>query len=313
MEAGKVAGLFESLNSLEHLEELIRGEIRESEVLEYKQARETFGNKEKNEIAKDVSAMANSSGGVIIYGVATDPDDPTRPAEVTGIDPANIETFHRVVNSTISPPIPNLQWKVIPKEGPVKVMVIGVPKSEESPHQSLVDNKYYYRAGTESRPMDHHMVELHFGRRLGPLLELHVVPVSPPDPSKLRYLEDGFSEPLQLWLFLLNTGKRVARYTRAILLFPGKEKVTIVSSSGLDNIDELYAAQERQARQFSLSADVVHPGLRMRIGEVSLRCRREWVEGRARVEPLIEWTIYADEMKPREGVAFLPVFKHVVY
>ena len=64
---------FDNLKTLDDIQALIDDAERESEVLEYKTASNHFDNRDKGEIAKDVPAMANSSGGVIIYGVAPIP------------------------------------------------------------------------------------------------------------------------------------------------------------------------------------------------------------------------------------------------
>jgi len=52
------------------IQQHINDEIQESLTLEYKAA-DSLGKSEgkKTEITKDVSAMANSSGGVIVYGI----------------------------------------------------------------------------------------------------------------------------------------------------------------------------------------------------------------------------------------------------
>ena len=53
------------------IQQYIDDEIQESLTLDYKAA-DALGKRDekKREITKDVSAMANSSGGVIIYGIA---------------------------------------------------------------------------------------------------------------------------------------------------------------------------------------------------------------------------------------------------
>jgi len=53
------------IETLEDIQKLIENKIEESLTLEYK--RELSRN--NKEIAKDISAFANTSGGVIIYGI----------------------------------------------------------------------------------------------------------------------------------------------------------------------------------------------------------------------------------------------------
>jgi hypothetical protein len=54
------------------LDDLVRGQITESLRLKYKDSR-ALGNhpNQRSEIFKDISALANSAGGIIIYGIAT--------------------------------------------------------------------------------------------------------------------------------------------------------------------------------------------------------------------------------------------------
>lgn len=51
------------------MQKLIQDEIEESTVLEYKSSFAIQNKKWKEELAKDVSALANSNGGNIIFGI----------------------------------------------------------------------------------------------------------------------------------------------------------------------------------------------------------------------------------------------------
>lgn len=56
--------------SIDDLTALIDNEAEESAHLEFKEARAlSKDDKKKIEIAKDVSAFANSDGGIIVYGI----------------------------------------------------------------------------------------------------------------------------------------------------------------------------------------------------------------------------------------------------
>jgi len=58
----------------DRLNAMIASKIEENFSLDYKAAG-AIDDKKKNEITKDVSAMANSSGGTIIYGIAEYKDE----------------------------------------------------------------------------------------------------------------------------------------------------------------------------------------------------------------------------------------------
>lgn len=299
----EIKSLFDSINSIVDIQGMIDHGIRESETLEYKLATSRFSNKEKNEIPKDVTAMANSSGGIIIYGVSTDRRDKTLPRSKEKIDPINIETFDRVVNTQIASPIKGIQKKVVPANNP-ESMVVFVPQSDEPPHQCLVDKKYYRRSLGESIPMEHYLIELYFGRRLGPVLSLEVDLVKPVPLDKIEYEENGFSKPLDLRLFIKNSGQRIGRYVLMIATFPSRDHFRIVRGDRLENIDTLYEGQGKQVRQFTDNIGVFHPGMRLRIADMSLCFQKEFVESRAH-EPFLSWTIWADNMSPKQGF-YLP-------
>src|SRR5689334_5136891 len=95
--------------------EMIRDQVQESLILDYKKCdalQKTDG--KKSEMSKDVSAFANSAGGVIIYGVEEDKHIPT--GIDVGYDPHDItkEWIEQVVNSRIQRKIDGIRIRAIP-------------------------------------------------------------------------------------------------------------------------------------------------------------------------------------------------------
>lgn len=94
------------------IKELVDNEVEENLSLEYKAAH-ALGktDSKKKEITKDVSAMANSAGGTIYYGVKeyTEPDKKHLPEKLDPVDRTEInrEWLEQVIN-TIRPKINNL-------------------------------------------------------------------------------------------------------------------------------------------------------------------------------------------------------------
>jgi hypothetical protein len=290
-----MTGLFESLNTLNDVQSLIDDHSRESEVLEYKRAGSAFTDRDKKEVAKDISAMTNSLGGVIIYGVATHGHDKTLPSSIEPIDPKNVETLDRVINAQIRPPIQGLRTRPLPADAP-QVLVVDIPPSEDPPHQSLYDKRYYRRSGTECLPMEHDLVALKFGRKLAPVLDLDFQPLSSP-----TYFvgEPSWSAQARVRIFVRNDGRRIGRYLKLLLRFPPSDLVQIVDyGDTLQNIDALHPGQ--QARQFGDEQSVFHPGVHTSIVELGLTFSLSFGVER-QTEPLISWTLFADEMAPRQG------------
>jgi len=294
-----LASLFDSLSTLNDIQALIDSAMRESEVLEYKTATTVFSDNDKREVAKDVSAMANSLGGVIIYGVSANPTDKTLPQAIEPIEKKNIETLDRVLNAQVRPPIHGLRRKLIPADQP-QILVIDIPPSEDPPHQTLYEKRYYRRSGAECLAMEHDLVALKFGRKLGAVLDLVFQPLVAPTTFSE---EPPRSNEAHLRLLISNAGRRVGRHVRLLLRFPPSQTVGIIDKKGtLENIDTLYPGQ--QARQFTNDTGVFHPGMNTSVVELGLKFAKSFVEERAD-EPFLQWVMFADEMGPRQGEASL--------
>lgn len=291
--------IIDGLNELSDVQTLIDGAVRESETLEYKTASAPFSDSEKGEIAKDVSAMANSGGGTIIYGVATDRTDKTRPLTIQPLNLKNVETFDRVSNSQIKPPIRGIRKKLVPQDRP-QLMIIDVPESENPPHQNLYDKKYYRRSGTESLPMEHDLIALYFGRRTGPILSVIFQPLNRPDAPNG---DPPFLSNLYLRIGVENSGKRIGKYVEVIIVFPPADHVRLhVHNINWMNINDLYPG--RQARQFVANAGVFHPGLSKSILEMKVDISESYLREHGN-DPFATWTVYADGMNPRDGAVSL--------
>jgi schlafen family protein len=293
--------LYDRLKTIADVQALIDGGVRESEVLEYKTASKPFGEGEKTEIAKDVSAMANSLGGTIIYGVATNRNDKTLPEMIdpNPIDVKNIETLDRFINDRIRPVIRGLQKKFIPDRSP-HVMVLDIPESQDPPHQNLYDKRYYRRSNSESLPMEHDLVALKFGRKLAPVLEMKWQPLSIPlqFAGAPPYLEEAV-----LRVFVVNQGQRAARHIQLVMIFPPPDLVRVADRKGHTQvISQLHAP--RQALQFQNDQSVYHAHTSASVVEAGISLSTEFLRGH-RNDWLFEWILYADEMEPKVGVVTL--------
>jgi hypothetical protein len=141
---------------------LIRDEVQESINLDYKRSAALGKNdKEKNELSKDVSAFANSEGGLLIYGMQEDGHVAT--AIDAGLDRTKItkEWLESVIKSNIHPLVDRLLIKQIhlPSKGADLVayaLEIGQATSR-APHQAF-DHRYYKRFNFESTPMEDYEV-----------------------------------------------------------------------------------------------------------------------------------------------------------
>jgi hypothetical protein len=140
------------------IENLIKDKVEENLHLDYKAAGSLLNTDgKKSEIAKDVSAMANSDGGIIIYGIAefSDSDKKHLPEKISPINRNEFskEWLENVINSNISPRIDGLLITPIPLENEQEVVyVVDITKSTTA-HQNTKDFKYYRRYNFSVLPM----------------------------------------------------------------------------------------------------------------------------------------------------------------
>jgi hypothetical protein len=143
----------------EQREEDLRLEYKKSDALSKTEGKKT-------EISKDVSAMANSAGGVIIYGI----DEQTKsngPIQLDGgIDPDEISTewLEQVIDSRIQRRIDGINVRPLKMVRTGRfVYVVWVPQSNRAPHMAY-DHRYYKRLGTTTACMEEYEVR-DVGRR----------------------------------------------------------------------------------------------------------------------------------------------------
>jgi len=135
------------LINLEYIQSLIDNKIKESLTLDYK--RELTNNKE---IAKDISAFANTSGGKLIYGI-DEVDD--LPNSINWIDSKGVRLkIENIILDNIQPEIRG--YSIYHIENPANqsqaIFVVDIPESIDAPH--MVDNRYFIRRNLKSEPME---------------------------------------------------------------------------------------------------------------------------------------------------------------
>ena len=173
-------------------------------------------------------------------------------------------------------------------------MIVDVHPSTDPPHQNLSDHKYYRRAGTEAKPMEHDLVALHFGRRLGPLLSLRIESLLQANGADGDFTYEG-----RLRFLVENTGRRVARFTTLVLKFPQAPIAHIgTHANTVRNIDDLHP--QFQARQVEHNNGVIHSKTSMNVLDLGVAVNRAFIQQHP-TDRFILWNLYPDEMNPTEG------------
>ncbi|MBQ6861550.1 MAG: ATP-binding protein [Alistipes sp.] len=159
--------------NIDDITALIDNEAEESVHLDFKAAGSlSKDDKKKAEIAKDVSAFANSDGGIIVYGI----DEQEHKAHALSYIDGDIYTkewLEQVIQDNIQRKIERLQIFPIRCDGDVEksIYVVKIPRSSNTPHMSA-DKCYYKRNNFRSVKMEEYEVRDLFYRESTPNLRV---------------------------------------------------------------------------------------------------------------------------------------------
>lgn len=158
------------------LERYITEGIEESLTLDYKAAPALDkSDKKKIEITKDVSAMANSAGGILVYGIA-EFQDKAREHLPERLDPVDRTAYSKEwlehIIGNIQPQIDGVIIHPVPISSAANhvVYVVEIPQSHTA-HQAR-DMRYYKRFNFESVMMSDYEIRDVMGRGQYPKIEL---------------------------------------------------------------------------------------------------------------------------------------------
>lgn len=144
-----------------HVQDLKDRGIREDRTLDYKEEF-AFNDKAKFELLKDVSAMANASGGTLVYGVKEGEDeDRGLIVDLPGLDIRPEEAQQWVDNllrDCLDELVPEIRHAAVAREDDRYFFVIRVPGSPRAPHMIVnlktTRSRFYLRANTTNDPMN---------------------------------------------------------------------------------------------------------------------------------------------------------------
>ena len=307
------------------LQRLIDDGVEESQQLEYKAAAALVNNTHHKDIAKDVSAMANASGGVIVYGVKehNTAEKKHLPEAITPIkrNEFSKERLEQIINSNISPKIEGIVIHPITLEQANEVAyVVEIPQSQTA-HQSLKDYIYHRRYNFEVLAMQDYEIRDVMNRLKYPKIEMDFELV------KQRYIEEPrphssravpvSQEPTEIVKLTLtvrpyNIGSQYAQYINYYLQIPlhavyddfaskhrHVDEFTIEyfgDNTFRDVVDIEYPKYERPVVKHGPSRfDPVLPGLKGRAVNIPLKA--DLLLGKHE----IKWKVHADNAPVNSG------------
>jgi Putative DNA-binding domain len=275
------------------LQNFITSEIEESLTLEYKAAEALDRNEtKKKEITKDVSAMANSAGGILIYGIAeyNDPEKRHLPERITPVDRRKYprEWVEQIIQA-IRPRIDGIViHSVNLSSGENDVaFVIEIPQSNTA-HQAN-DHRYYKRFNFQAVPMEDYEIRDVMFREQTPNIVLN-------------FLIEINQETQNLVVQAQNNGSAFAQYVAVFLDAPVLILQTIENKLNVKDGGRFYRHrltnlnQEYADEQFKSN----FPLLRNMSMNWRIPLKENFDEFRAQ-DLTLKWKIYADNALPKEG------------
>lgn len=144
-----------------HLDALRSLRVAEGPRLEFKADLKLKTGAEKREFCKDVSALANSQGGYILFGVA---ESNGVVDGVPGVEFGDTEQqqLMQVATSGIAPRVQNIEQTVIALRNNKAVLVLRIEPDGYLHQVKYDDNRYYKRTGTITIAMESSDVETFF-------------------------------------------------------------------------------------------------------------------------------------------------------
>jgi len=274
--------------------------VEESLTLEYKSA-EALGASDyhKTEITKDVSAMANSAGGTLVYGIreSGDPDRRHLPEQITPVNRTEFprEWIEQVINS-IRPRIEGIVINAVQLESEENdvVYVVEIPQSHTA-HQAN-NHRYYKRFNFQSVPMEDYEIRDVMFREQMPDVDVRFFI------EKRASADEEGESPVSLIVQARNHGSAYARYVACFVDVPVRALVKMdnkrsIKDGGrfyrhrLTNLNQEYADETFRAN---------FPLLRNMTMSWKIPLKPDY----AQIENgdwSIKWKVYADNALPKGG------------
>lgn len=136
------------------LQRLVAEHEQEGPHLEFKRETPRPDNGARHEFAADASAMGNSGGGDLVYGIDEDAQG-SAGAVAPFVGNADVEARRMldVLANSVEPRLPGLQIQPVSVAGGT-VFVVRVPQSWAGPHRVRTNQHFFVREGARKRQLD---------------------------------------------------------------------------------------------------------------------------------------------------------------
>lgn len=142
----------------------------ESDRLDWKKRLPAERDFKTSDIVKDIAAFANSSGGILIFGVEENQKAASGRVDAGDLTESYERTIQAVSYGAISPPLLGLRSYKIPVEGSDRLAAIVVPASVDGPHLIFDGNKQSFsaplRVSSDTQWMNERLLEASYRARI---------------------------------------------------------------------------------------------------------------------------------------------------
>jgi hypothetical protein len=210
---------------------------------------------DKRNLARALSGFANSSGGILIWGIEarknTDGVDcAIAKSEIEPL-PLFISRLNELTGDAVSPIVEGVMHRSIPVTKTKGYAITLVPESISGPHMAkLGEDRYYKRSGGSFYRMEHFDLEDMFGRRKKPVLILSA--------RVVRSQDD-----IAIVLGIRNEGRGSARAPYLAFTVPEPFQVSLFGIDGNrgEGLPRLASSGRDAMRRYGANAAfVIHPG-----------------------------------------------------
>lgn len=251
--------------SIEDIDSLITNEVEEDIHLDYKAAGALDkDDRKRTEIIKDVSAFANSDGGIIVYGVS---EEDHKPKEISPID-GRVYTKEWLENviQQIQPRIEDLNiYPIRVDDIGQSIYVVKIPRSSNAPHMAR-DKRYYKRFNFKSEPMEDYEVKDLYNRASIPKLEIT---------GCLFYPKETETEiTYDLVAGIVNNGNRVCESYKLNFYINTAKYCSKISYKPLETKNS-FTLLDNRVKLSSPSQEPIYPNEQLDMGHFEITVKKE--------------------------------------
>ncbi len=231
---------------------------------------------DKKNLAKAVSGFANSSGGVLIWGLE---NKTLTPKSICDIQKFVSEILLLAPQST-DPPVLGIDGAWLPSDSKNDegFALIYIPESSLPPHRVIlnineVKNHYFTRSGESFIPATHTQLEDMFGRRPKPILTLYKRFYSQPNNTRTEFGQ------LNIVIGIQNIGRGSAEapFLALKIMLPHRIHDNGIDGNGRFGLPPLISATDSSEKSFGASTDVIHSGIIRDVAKVIIKIPRDKV------------------------------------